>query len=323
MISRTSSTPVWLAASISITSIWRPSAIARHGSHTPHGSIVGPPCPSGPMQLSALAISRAVDVLPTPRTPVIRKACANRSRAMALPSVRTIASWPISSAKVCGRYLRASTRYGPAGAAGAGVSGASTPEAAKISSGSVTASVPPFRHFAGQHFIALPHVVIVGPVDDRARDRADLADDRRRRRDDLDAIPIGHDHPRFVVAPRETDRRFDRPPMPPDQEHRMVRARERPEFGEAMFIEHTVRDRVGKQDLEHFALCIAEQLDRQFGDPGLVGLHLEMTIATVLEQLRRIQSAVQIRDLQNMQIIVGIVGEPGFKEDGGIAHAPS
>ena len=31
------------------------------------------------MQLSALAISRAVLVLPTPRTPVIRKACASRS----------------------------------------------------------------------------------------------------------------------------------------------------------------------------------------------------------------------------------------------------
>ena len=84
--------------------------MATHGSHTPHGSIVGPPCPSGPMQLSALAISRAVEVLPTPRTPVIRKACASRSRSIALASVRTIGSWPISSEKVCGRYLRASTR---------------------------------------------------------------------------------------------------------------------------------------------------------------------------------------------------------------------
>ena len=74
------------------------------------GVIVGPPCPSGPMQLSALAISRAVDVLPTPRTPVSRKACAIRPRSIALASVFTIASWPISSAKVCGRYLRASTR---------------------------------------------------------------------------------------------------------------------------------------------------------------------------------------------------------------------
>ena len=114
MISRTSSMPVCEAASISITSICRPSAIARHGSHTLHGVIVGPPCPSGPMQLSALAISRAVEVLPTPRTPVSRKAWAMRPRSIALASVFTIASWPISSAKVCGRYLRASTRYGDA-----------------------------------------------------------------------------------------------------------------------------------------------------------------------------------------------------------------
>ena len=64
--------------------MWRPSAIARHGSQTPHGSIVGPPCPSGPMQLSALATSRAVEVLPTPRTPVSRKAWAMRPRSIAL-----------------------------------------------------------------------------------------------------------------------------------------------------------------------------------------------------------------------------------------------
>ena len=53
---------------------------------------------------------RAVVVLPTPRTPVRMKAWAMRPVAMALVRVRTIASWPISSAKVCGRYLRASTR---------------------------------------------------------------------------------------------------------------------------------------------------------------------------------------------------------------------
>ena len=81
--------------------------------------IVGPPCPSGPTQLSALAIRRAVEVLPTPRTPVSRKAWASRPRSIALPSVFTIASWPISSAKVCGRYLRASTRYGEAAAGAA------------------------------------------------------------------------------------------------------------------------------------------------------------------------------------------------------------
>jgi hypothetical protein len=53
---------------------------------------------------------RAVVVLPTPRTPVRIKACASRPLSMALRSVRTMASWPISSEKLRGRYLRASTR---------------------------------------------------------------------------------------------------------------------------------------------------------------------------------------------------------------------
>ena len=69
MISRMSSMPVCEAASISITSMCRPSAMARHGSQTLHGVIVGPPVPSGPTQFSALAIRRAVEVLPTPLTP--------------------------------------------------------------------------------------------------------------------------------------------------------------------------------------------------------------------------------------------------------------
>ena len=51
---------------------------------------------------------------------------AIRLRSMALASVFTIASCPISSANVCGRYLRASTRYGPA-APGADASGRSRP----------------------------------------------------------------------------------------------------------------------------------------------------------------------------------------------------
>ncbi len=72
--------------------------------------MVGPPVPSGPMQLRARARMRAVVVLPTPRTPVRMKAWAMRPVAMALVSVRTIASCPISSAKVAGRYFRASTR---------------------------------------------------------------------------------------------------------------------------------------------------------------------------------------------------------------------
>ena len=72
--------------------------------------MVGPPVPSGPMQLSARAMMRAVVVLPTPRTPVRIKAWAMRPVAIAFARVRTIASCPISSAKVCGRYLRARTR---------------------------------------------------------------------------------------------------------------------------------------------------------------------------------------------------------------------
>jgi hypothetical protein len=75
----------------------------------PQGSTVGPPVPSGPVQFSPLAMIRAVVVLPTPRTPVSTKAWAMRSAAKALRSVRTIASWPIRSAKVRGRYFRART----------------------------------------------------------------------------------------------------------------------------------------------------------------------------------------------------------------------
>src|SRR6266436_8331960 len=63
------------------------------------------------MQLRARARIRAVVVLPTPRTPVRMKAWAIRPVAIAFDRVRTIASWPISSAKVEGRYLRARTRY--------------------------------------------------------------------------------------------------------------------------------------------------------------------------------------------------------------------
>ena len=40
--------------------------------HTPQGSAVMPPCPSGPMQLRLLARMRETVVLPTPRVPVNR-----------------------------------------------------------------------------------------------------------------------------------------------------------------------------------------------------------------------------------------------------------
>ncbi len=94
MISRMSSTPVRLAASISITSTWRDSAMATQCVQTPQGVMVGPPLPSGPMQFSARAMSRAVVVLPTPRTPVRMKAWASRPLLIAFESVRTMASWP-------------------------------------------------------------------------------------------------------------------------------------------------------------------------------------------------------------------------------------
>ena len=83
--------------------------IARQCSQTPQGSVVGPPVPSGPMQFMPLAMIRAVVVLPVPRMPVMMKACAMRLALKAFFSVRTIASCPTRSAKVSGRYLRAST----------------------------------------------------------------------------------------------------------------------------------------------------------------------------------------------------------------------
>ncbi len=115
MISRTSSTPVREAASISITSGCRSARIAVQFAHTPHGSAVGPPVPSGPTQHRQRAMIRAVVVLPTPRTPVSMNACATRPSANARRRMRTAASCPIRSSKPAGRYLRASTRYGAAG----------------------------------------------------------------------------------------------------------------------------------------------------------------------------------------------------------------
>src|SRR5262245_33779851 len=80
--------------------------MVTHGSQTPHGVAVGPLT-----QHSALARTRAAVVLPTPRAPQNRKAWWTRPLANALASVRVTCSWPTISAKVCGRYLRARTRY--------------------------------------------------------------------------------------------------------------------------------------------------------------------------------------------------------------------
>ena len=71
--SRMLSMPVCVAASISSTSMSRPSAISTQASQTPHGSAVGPFS-----QFSARARIRAVVVLPTPRGPAKTNACASR-----------------------------------------------------------------------------------------------------------------------------------------------------------------------------------------------------------------------------------------------------
>src|SRR2546423_8322997 len=84
-----------------------PAAISTQGPHTPQGSGVGPFS-----QLSARARIRADVVLPHPRGPVKRKACATRPVFSALTSVRTTCSCPVRSEKRWGRYLRARTRYG-------------------------------------------------------------------------------------------------------------------------------------------------------------------------------------------------------------------
>ena len=107
MTSRMLSTPVCVAASISRTSMSRPSAISRQASHSPHGSGVGPSLRS---QFSALARMRAVVVLPTPRGPAKTNACAtSRLFEMALRSVRVTACCPTTSSKRCGRHFRAMT----------------------------------------------------------------------------------------------------------------------------------------------------------------------------------------------------------------------
>ena len=69
-MSRMSSTPVREAASNSKTSIFRPAAIDLQFSQIPHGCVVGPPFPSGPIQFKAFAINLAVVVFPTPLIPV-------------------------------------------------------------------------------------------------------------------------------------------------------------------------------------------------------------------------------------------------------------
>jgi hypothetical protein len=80
-----SSIPRCDAASISITSSAVASWMRRQISHVPSGVAVGPFS-----QLSAFARIFASDVLPVPRGPENRYACAMRPCSTALPSVRTM-----------------------------------------------------------------------------------------------------------------------------------------------------------------------------------------------------------------------------------------
>src|SRR5213594_1875662 len=83
-ISRTSSTPVFDAQSISMTSTEVPWAISAQAGQVLQGVPVGPFS-----QLSALARMRATVVLPTPRVPENKNACAIRLVEIAFTNVWT------------------------------------------------------------------------------------------------------------------------------------------------------------------------------------------------------------------------------------------
>src|ERR1700760_722701 len=100
-----SSTELFEAASISITSSEFARAIDRHDSHSPHGSTVGPRS-----QFRQAARIFAIEVLPVPREPTNRYAWWTLPRSTAWRSVRTTGSCPTTSANVRGRCLRYSER---------------------------------------------------------------------------------------------------------------------------------------------------------------------------------------------------------------------
>src|SRR4051794_28189964 len=108
MMSRTLSTPVLDAASISMTSMSSPRAMPLHDSHLSHGWVVGL---SDDSQLRHLARMRAVEVFPVPRVPQKRNAWAMRPESIAFFSVRAMCSCPTSSSKFRERYFRASIVY--------------------------------------------------------------------------------------------------------------------------------------------------------------------------------------------------------------------
>src|SRR3954451_1205283 len=96
-----SSTELFDAASISMTSSEFALAIETHDSHTPQGLVVGPST-----QFRQAARILAIEVLPVPREPTNRYAWWTLPCSTALDRVRTTCSWPTRSAKVRGRWRR-------------------------------------------------------------------------------------------------------------------------------------------------------------------------------------------------------------------------
>src|SRR3954464_6997327 len=96
-----SSTELFDAASISMTSIEVALAIDTHDSQTPQGVVVGPWT-----QFRQAARIFAIAVVPVPREPTNRWAWWTLPCATALDRVRTTCSWPTTSAKVRGRWRR-------------------------------------------------------------------------------------------------------------------------------------------------------------------------------------------------------------------------
>ena len=92
--------PRLLAASISMRSSARDSLMARQRSQALSGSPL-----AGDTQLTALARTRAVLVLPVPRGPQNRKACASRPPFTALRSVFVTVSCPTTSDRARGRHF--------------------------------------------------------------------------------------------------------------------------------------------------------------------------------------------------------------------------
>src|SRR5665213_1835334 len=96
-----SSTELFDAASISITSSEFARAIDRHDSHSPHGATVGPRS-----QFKHAARIFAIEVFPVPREPTNRYAWWTFPRSTAFLNVLTTGSWPTTSSKVRGLCLR-------------------------------------------------------------------------------------------------------------------------------------------------------------------------------------------------------------------------